>query len=203
VSIALAAPDLVRTNDIVQFESGRLHPPTVREAQFHGPGTVSLSFGRPAGQVAEIIESGRRLLRASPMTAVYGAVITGRPFAYPERLPLVGGSDYFLWSRFWDRIVPDAYGVQVLGPGHLERAGDLSAWVTTRLDGDRYLVEARDLGPWFDSPVSDPAIQAAARTDFAGLILTADFMEQNPISEEARVRVATASARGTIAGGRG
>jgi hypothetical protein len=203
VSIEQAAPELVRANQVIGFQSGRQHPLAVRDADFLGPGTVSVLFGRSIGSARESVEAGRRLLLASPESEVYGAVVTGRPYTTPERLPLVGRSDYFLWCRFWDRIVPDAYGVQVFGPKHVERLGDLSGWVTTRLDGDRYLVEARDLGAWFEGPTPDPATQAAARRDFAGIIMTADFMEQNPVSEAAKVRAATATGAGTLAGGNG
>jgi hypothetical protein len=149
-----------------------------------------------------VVEAGRRLLLASPETAVYGAVITGNPYPSPGHLPMVGESDYMLWSQYWDRIVPDAYGAQILGPAHMERIGDLSGWVTSRLDGERYLVEARDLGPWFDASTPDPVVLAAARDDFAGIILTAEFMEQNPTSELAKGRVATAASRGTLSGRR-
>jgi len=85
----------------------------------------------------------------------------------------------------------------------MERLGDLSDWTTSRLEGDRYLVEARDMGAWFDGPTPEPAVQAAARTDFAGVILRADFMEQNPIYQDVGTRIATAASRGTIFGGKG
>lgn len=201
ISVADAAPELVRTNEGIWFDTGQREPLRVYASHFLAPGTMSVWFGRPDGGVSGVVEAGRRLLLASPETAVYGAVLTGKPLFQPRHLPLVGESDYSVWSQYWDRIVPDAYGVQVLGPAHLERVGDLSGWVTTRLEGDRYLVEARDLRAWFDASVPDPVAQAAARDDFAGIILTADFMELNPVSEVARVRVATAASRGSLAGG--
>jgi len=182
VSIAEAAPELVRTNEEIWFESARREPLTVRDAHFSGPGTVSVLFGRPPSGVSEVVAAGRRLLVASPQSSVYGAVMTGRPHTTPERLPLVGNND-FHWSRHWDKVVPDAYGLQVLGPTHLERVLDLSGWVTTRLDGDRYLVEARDLGAWFDGPLPEQAVLSAARHDFAGIILTSDLMQELPSTE--------------------
>jgi hypothetical protein len=93
--------------------------------------------------------------------------------------------------------------VQVLGPAHSERVRDLSGWVTTRLDGDRCLVEARDLGAWFDGPTPDPMVLAAARDDFAGIILTAGLMEQLPVPGVSMSRIATATSYGTLAGGDG
>lgn len=203
VSIADAAPDLVRTNDLIGFDTGQRQPQRVYASRFLAPGTISAWFGRPADGVEEVVQAGRRLLLASPGTAVYGGVLMGRPLFQPNRLPLVGESDYRLWSQYWDRIVPDAYGIQILGSAHMERLGDLSGWVTTRLDGGRYLVEAGDLGAWFDAPTPDPAVQAAAREDFAGIILTAEFMEQNPTSETAKGRISTAASRGLFGGGDG
>ena len=146
VSIADAAPDLVRANDLIGFDTGQRQQQRVYATRFLAPGTISAWFGRPADGVEEVVQAGRRLLLASPGMAVYGAVLTGRPLFQPNRLPLVGESDYHLWSQYWDRIVPDAYGIQILGSAHMERLGDLAGWVTTRLDGGRYLVEAGDLG---------------------------------------------------------
>ena len=71
------------------------------------------------------------------------------------------------------------------------------------MDGGRYLVEARDLGAWLDASVPDPGVQAAAREDFARIILTAEFMEQNPTSETAKGRISTAASRGLFGGGDG
>jgi hypothetical protein len=64
-------------------------------------------------------------------------------------------------------------------------------------------VEARDLDAWFASPAPDPAVQAAARNDFASIILTADFMRLHPIAEGLEIRINSAGARGTLAGGDG
>jgi hypothetical protein len=203
VSIRDAAPELVRTNDEVRFDTGQREQELFYGAKFFAPGIVTAWFGRPHDRVKQVVEAGRRLLLTSAETAVYGAVLTGRPGRTPENLPLVGASDFMLWSQYWDRVVPDAYGVQVLGPEHLERAKDLSGWVTTRLGGDRYLVQARDIDFWFEGDAPDPEVQAAARKDFAGIILTAEFMGQNPLSEPTPSRVATATSRGTLAGGRG
>jgi hypothetical protein len=61
-----------------------------------------------------------------------------------------------------DRLVADAYPVQLLGPEHV---GDLPAseWRTTDLPLDRVLVEHVQPGLWFDEVTLDDALQAPTR----------------------------------------
>jgi hypothetical protein len=71
-------------------------------------------------------------------------------------------------------FVYDAHAVQVLSGRHLERASDLSAWVTSSIGDGRYLVRARDVGPWFaELPTSE--VLASARHDFGDMILTTEL----------------------------
>jgi hypothetical protein len=203
VSISEAAWELLRGNSLVSFLAGSRDPGRVREVSFWGPASVAVWLGRPSSGVLEEVAAGRRLLVATAESAVCGAVMTGRPTTFPDELPLVSGSHFHWWSRYWDRVVPDAYGLQVLTPGHLERVGDLSRWVTTRLEAGRYLVEARDLGAWFDGPAPDPGVQAAARADFAGIILSSALMGELEVPGYPQFRIDTAAAEGTLAGGRG
>jgi hypothetical protein len=202
VSIADAAPELLKTNNRISFAVGRRSPLHSERAYFIGPGIVSVWLGRPTDASLGVVAAGRRMLVASPGSAVYGALLIGRPLTTPEDLPFVGNNDYFHWSRYWDRVVPDVYGVQVLGSNHLEHARDLSGWMTTRLDGGRFLVEARELGAWYEG-VPDPDMLAAARDDFRGVILTADLMRQLPGTPGTERRWETATRQGTLAGGRG
>lgn len=202
VSMTDAAPQLLKTNNLISFSVGRRSPLTSMLAHFYGPGMVSVWLGRPTEGPLVVVASGRRMLVASPESAVYGALLIGRPLTTPEDLPFVGNNDYFHWSRYWDRVVPDVYGVQVLGAQHLEHAKDLSGWMTTRLDGGRLLVEARELGAWYEG-VPDPDMLAAARDDFRGVILTADLMRQLPGTPGTERRWETATRQGTLAGGRG
>jgi hypothetical protein len=78
-------------------------------------------------------------------------------------------------------FVPDASGVQLLTRAHLDRATDLSNWVSTKLPGDRFLLEARDLEPWFASALPDPHAVDTARSDFGAMLLTPEaIVEHNP-----------------------
>ena len=202
VSITDAAPQLLRTNSWVSFGLGRRMPDRNPQVYFVGPGAVSVQLGRQAGGPMELVASSRRMLVASAGSAVYGAVVVGRWVSSPEGLPFVGSNAYHHWSRYWDRIVPDVYGIQVLGTKHLEHAKDLSGWVTTRLDGGRFLVEARDLGAWYQS-VPDAQLLAIARDDFQGIILTSDLMRQLPCSPMTDGLWKIATSQGTLAGGPG
>jgi hypothetical protein len=202
VSIADAAPELLKTNNRISFAVGRRSPLHSERAYFIGPGIVSVWLGRPTDASLGVVAAGRRMLVASAESAVYGAVLVDRPLSHPEGLPFVGSGNYFRWSRHWDRVVPDVYGVQVLGPKHLEHVKDLSGWVSTRLDGGRFLVEARDLGAWYEG-VPDPDLLAAARVDFGGIIFTAELMRQLPSDPLFERLWETAAREGTLAGGRG
>lgn len=67
--------------------------------------------------------------------------------------------------------VIDAHGLQVLTGHHLERASSLRDWHTRQI-GDRYLLEARDLDPWFAGDEPDPEVLAKARVDFGEMIMS-------------------------------
>jgi hypothetical protein len=80
----------------------------------------------------------------------------------------------------WSRYVLDAHGAQVLTRHHLDRAHDLSAWSVTEIAPDRFLVQATDLAPWWDTLTPDPAVLARARVDFGDMIMTRAGIEADP-----------------------
>jgi hypothetical protein len=82
--------------------------------------------------------------------------------------------------HLWSRYLPDPNGVQVVTQAHLERAADLSSWEVRQLAGGRYLVQARDLRPWYEPEVPDPELIDAARVDFGDMILTREVIETDP-----------------------
>jgi len=85
-----------------------------------------------------------------------------------------------LAQPFEDAYVPDAFGIQLLGPGFAERIPTGPDWVQTRLDGDRVLLEHRDLDAWLRGPRLEDALRgiepphadllAAARADFDSIL---------------------------------
>lgn len=77
----------------------------------------------------------------------------------------------------WAYFTLDPNGIQILRDTHLERASDLSDWETTRLGPHHYLVQARDLEPWYGAlrrrkdPLA-PDVINKARADFGDIVLT-------------------------------
>lgn len=85
-------------------------------------------------------------------------------------------------DAFEDHYVRDVFGIQLLGPGLADRMPTGPDWPQTPLDGDRMLVEHRDLDAWLRGPRLEDALLgikppdadlvSAARTDFAPLLFT-------------------------------
>ena len=69
-------------------------------------------------------------------------------------------------------LVNAVQGIQLLTGTHLARAHDLSDWEVTRVSPDRFLVEARDLAPWFTGVRTDPDVYDKAARDFGRMLVT-------------------------------
>ena len=79
-----------------------------------------------------------------------------------------------------DHLAPDAYAVQLLGPGYRERLPDGGEWRTTELPGRRVLLEHADPAGWFDEirleaairgrSVPSSALRAQARASIAPIL---------------------------------
>ena len=69
-------------------------------------------------------------------------------------------------------LVDAVQGIQLLTGTHLARAHDLSDWQVTQVTPDRYVVEARDLAPWFTGTATDPDVYAKAAHDFGAMLVT-------------------------------
>jgi hypothetical protein len=60
-------------------------------------------------------------------------------------------------TAFDSLVAGDAYGVQLFGPGFLDRLPGLAAaWAREELPGRRLLVRHQDLDSWFDAPMVAP-----------------------------------------------
>lgn len=70
-----------------------------------------------------------------------------------------------------DRRVPDAFGIQLLGPGHAAGTPSSDDWTRTPVARDRVLLERRDLAAWFSRPRPDEATLRAARDDLRPLLI--------------------------------
>ena len=130
----------------------------------------------------------------------YGLVLR-HPYAWVGRdselddqwPPLPQGRDVGLslkYTRVQEaRVVPDAFGMQLLGPGHDLTGATLTDWHLSELTAGRRLLAHRQPaaffppGPWRPGPEMpllcadsrpDPEVHARARHDLAPLIATAD-----------------------------
>lgn len=89
------------------------------------------------------------------------------------------------WTRaaFEDLYAPDAFGVQLLGPGYAGRGpSDRNAWRTESIDGGSILVQHTDVDAWFTRPFiplgpptraqrpSEPEVLRTARAELAGVL---------------------------------
>jgi hypothetical protein len=72
-----------------------------------------------------------------------------------------------------DGKVPDVFGIQLLTERHAASISDRSRWNITPVFADRFLCEAVDLDPWFNSAEPDPTTLESARKDFTAAVLTA------------------------------
>ncbi|MGF9754536.1 hypothetical protein AAII07_04995 [Microvirga sp. 0TCS3.31] len=100
----------------------------------------------------------------------------------------ISPSTYVQRRELWPDRVLDAHGLQILTREHLDRASSLTDWHTRQV-GDRYLVAARDLDPWFAGDRPDPETLARARTDFGPMIITqVDYDEAKRIRVEQYLR---------------
>jgi hypothetical protein len=97
------------------------------------------------------------------------------------KLPHVSEGDVRSRRDLWQEYIPDAHGVQVLTDAHLARANNLDAWHVQALTPTRYLVQAKDLQPWYGTG-TDPAadVLTAARDDFGDMLLTIEVIKNRP-----------------------
>jgi hypothetical protein len=86
----------------------------------------------------------------------------------------------FTGQAFEDVYAPDAFGVQLLGPGYAGRVPQVPAWRDERVGRASILLEHADLQAWFDAPfvpfryrarhVEPPAVLARARAELAPIL---------------------------------
>ena len=71
--------------------------------------------------------------------------------------------------------VPDAFGVQLLGPRH--RIPSSKRWVQRQVSGRHVLLVHRDLASWFPGHLPDETTLEKARDDFMPMLLTNDIAD--------------------------
>jgi hypothetical protein len=177
-------------------------PNRFRVASFEpSRGRVSLIEGGRAianGAWQPALEGLRAFLQSAASWAVYGFVKRGS-----RRIDAELGSLFMDWvpvphqsansqlgGAFEDRLVPDAFGVQLLGEGYRGRIPEGRDWMHTAIGASAVLVEHVDPESWFDGrlvpfsgqPLSSlvegtlpaPDLVERARKDFEPILFTDD-----------------------------
>jgi hypothetical protein len=99
------------------------------------------------------------------------------PLDWPARLDHAPRGIGFTGEAFEDVYAPDAFGVQLLGPGYTDRLPTSTSWRQERVGGAAVLLEHGDPSAWFDAPfvpfgarvrtgeLPPPAVLAQARDE--------------------------------------
>lgn len=156
-------------------------PGTLRACQLELGGTLIYRESAPDAPWEELLERARTLLTALPEDQEL-AFVRSSGQAAPHlanfydpgsgQVPLLGMGHWQVSRHVWSEFTLDAHGINLLTAAHLDKADDLSQWRTRRTSSGRFLVEARDLAPWFDSWPVDQTLVERARADFGAMILT-------------------------------
>jgi hypothetical protein len=87
-----------------------------------------------------------------------------------------------------ERFAPDAFAIQLLGPGYAGKIPDREDWRETELGAGRVLLEHIDPAPWFDEVTLEEALRGEsvprcgvvqrARSDFAPILFAALTKEE-------------------------
>jgi hypothetical protein len=153
-----------------------------RRMTVYGPGILQLAVEAAAYPWHEMVSALRDALLGLPLAQVSVAMVTHRDWISLSQRYQADGEPYngFAFAFHPERraqLIPEPSGIQVLTNTHLDAAHDLSGWITTRLEHDHFLVEARDPGPWYAEPrrgnqlVHGEVIEQARR-DFGDMLLT-------------------------------
>ncbi len=163
------------------------------------PGILELSARAADYPWRDTVGALRAALVGLPLAEVSFAMVTHRDWVgLSDRGPKDGelyvGPVFQYHPELWAQFIPEPCGIQVLTNTHIGAAHDLSGWLTTRLDDNHVLVEARDLEPWYAVPrrgytvkvrdepwFKDPGpgytaipdeVLSPARRDFGDMLLT-------------------------------
>lgn len=100
----------------------------------------------------------------------------------PPRLPNHLDRQDLEWRRMLLlHYVPDAHGIQLLTPQHLDKAHDLADWNTQQLTPNRYLLTSKQPEAWYATPNIHPDTLAKARQDFGQMILTQNTLDEHDL----------------------
>ena len=190
VRLTSTAPD--------RFRVAAIEPSWGRISLIEGGTAVAEGVWQPA------LESLKDVCRSAASWAVYAFVKRGS-----RRLDAELGSLFVDWvpiphrsansrlaDAFEDRLVPDAFGVQLLGRGYVGRVAGGPDWDHAGAGASAVLVEHRDPAGWFDGglvpfgghplvsllerTVPIPELVSRAREDFRPILFTDDVARAEP-----------------------
>ena len=150
----------------------------VRTMKASTPGILELAARAVDYPWRDTVAALRAALLGLPLAEVSVAMVTHRDWVgLSQRGPKDGelyvGPVFRYHPELWAQFIPEPSGIQVLTNTHIDAAHDLSGWLTTRLDDNHVLVEARDLEPWYAVPAvgtpSRSATTLGSRTPAPGI----------------------------------
>ena len=159
-------------------------------------GAVTLVVGGPAIEGdgwREPLAGLTSFLRANADHLVYGHIRRGwgvnmalalhsLPADWPERADEQPRGAGWTYASFDDLYAPDAFAVQLLGPGYAGRVPELPAWRAEAVGREAVLLQHTDPAAWFDEPFvpfhqdvrhldrSPPEILVRARAELAPIL---------------------------------
>ncbi|QCX28895.1 hypothetical protein [Nocardioides jishulii] len=140
-----------------------------RLVRFDAFGRMALTDLDRAAPSTTLVDAARDRLVEAALELDYGCVRQVFPGATE-----FGDGPHGYWRQhpgLWGSHIPDAQGIQLLNLAQLERASDLTGWHVRPVAPDRFLVEARDLDPWFAPEGPPTEVLARARADFGAAVL--------------------------------
>jgi hypothetical protein len=167
------------------FRSATVAPKEGRVTIVEGGPVVHRAGWRPS------VAAATEFLRVVSPDAVYGFArrvsrLTDAEFPNPRSTDRLQTSQLDAVAHE-ERFAPDAFAIQLLGPGYAGRIPAGEDWRETKLGGGRVLLEHIDPAPWFDEVTLEEALGGEsvlrravverARSDFAP-ILFADLTRE-------------------------
>jgi hypothetical protein len=171
-------------------------------------GGVSLVVGGAwveAGEWLPALAELTGLLREHAELLVYGYIRRGwavqdalldpsLPHDWPTRPDYEPRGIGFARQAFEDVYAPDAFGVQLLGPGYAGRVPQVPAWRPERASDASILLEHADLPEWFDAPfvpfrsrahhVEPPPLLARARVELEPILYSPGVLRHGGYADD-------------------
>ncbi len=170
--------------------------PVTRRIRARKFGEVMIgTTGLPPDRIPQALDLLHQHVLPQAQDLDYAAIRVASPTANKWTASGDPGKLWYKWIRhLWPEYVAYPNGIQILTDAHLDKARDLSTnWTVTSAAPGRWLVQAKDLVPWFDKidekaalwqrPYLDPDLLTQARHDFGDMILTPDIVAANRVRQ--------------------